>query len=127
VDPIRDRRFRAPAGTAALALLAAASALTPCGPAAAEDQSPVPDRIEDVPSTRIDPFPEFDNFAWRAFVVLNWPSLSDPAHCGLADRARALGDPGPRVWEMFKARYELFQFWDGRTPGRASPWATYEG
>src|SRR5664279_1038917 len=76
--------------------------------AVAEDAAPVvsPDRIEDVPSTRVDPFPDFDNFGWRAFLALNWPSLTDPAHRGVPDRAETLGDPGPRVWETFKARYE---------------------
>src|SRR5271169_968075 len=95
----------------AILLLTAPVALGPMGRAGAEDVAPVvsPDRIEDVPSTRVDPFPEFDNFAWRAFIALNWPSLIDPAHRGVPDRARKLGDPGVRVWESFKARYELFQ------------------
>jgi hypothetical protein len=112
----------------ALALFAAAGAFARAVSAAAQDVAPVlsPDRIEDVPSTRVDPFPEFDNFAWRAFVALNWPSLTDPDHRGLPDRARTPGDPGPRVWETFKARYELFQVGlDGR-PVAAPPWATYE-
>ena len=89
----------------------------PIGAAAAEEVTPLvsPDRIEDVPSTKVDPFPDFDNFAWRAFIALNWPSLTDPAHRGVPDRAKTLGDPGPRVWETFKARYELFQVGpDGR-------------
>ena len=46
-----------------------------------------PTGIEDVPSTRLDPFPSFDNFAWRAFIALNWPSLTDTAHRGEPDRA----------------------------------------
>jgi hypothetical protein len=85
-----------------------AIAAAPCaiGVAAAEDVAPLvsPDRIEDVPSTRVDPFPEFDNFAWRAFIALNWPSLTDLAYRGVPDRARTLGDDGPRVWETFKSR-----------------------
>ena len=54
------------------------------GRATAEDVTPFvsPDRVDDVPSTKPDPFPAFDNFAWRAFVALNWPSLLDPAHRG---------------------------------------------
>jgi hypothetical protein len=85
-----------------------------------------PDRIEDVPSTKPDPFPAFDNFAWRAFIALNWPSLNDPAHRGVPDRAKAPADPGPRVWETFKARYELFQVGPDGRPIAPQPWATYE-
>jgi len=118
------------AGRRLISIMLAAQpvALLALAPAAAQEVAPVlsPDRIEDVPSTRVDPFPEFDDFAWRAFVALNWPSLTDPAHRGLPDRARTLGDPGPRVWETFKARYELFQVGlDGRAVA-APPWATYE-
>ncbi len=118
------------AGRLAIAIvtLAASIIIGFNGPTAAEDGAPLAsaDRIEDVPSTRADPFPAFDNFAWRAFVAVNWPSLTDPAHRGIPDRAKALGDPGPRVWETFKARYELFQVGlDGR-PMAPQPWATYE-
>ena len=47
----------------------------PSAPAAAEDSAPLvsPDRIEDVASIRADPYPDFDAFAWRAFIALNWP------------------------------------------------------
>ena len=109
-------------------LLIAAPALCSGAPASAEDATRLvsPDRIEDVPSTHADPFPDFDNFAWRAFVALNWPSLSDPADRGVPDRAKALGDPGPRVWETFKARYELFQVGPDGRPAPPQPWATYE-
>ena len=125
-----SRRAFARAGRSAIAFASLAIAWAPCaiGAAAAEDVAPVvsPDRIEDVPSTRVDPFPDFDNFAWRAFIALNWPSLTDPAHRGVADRAKALGDPGPRVWETFKARYELFQVGPDGRPVAPRPWATYE-
>ena len=87
-----------------------------------------PDRIEDVPSLKpdIDPFPDVDNFAWRAFIALNWPSLADAADRGLPDRTKTLGDPGPRVWETFKARYELFQVGPDGSPIAPPPWATYD-
>ena len=96
--------------------------------AAAQDRAPLvsPDRIEDVASIRPDPYPDFDAFAWRAFIALNWPSLTDPAHRGEPDRAKTLGDPGPRVWETFKARYELFQVGPDGRPIPPKPWATYE-
>jgi hypothetical protein len=88
----------------------------------------VPDRVEDVPqlTPEFDKFPELDNFAWRAFVALNWPSLTDAAHRGIADRAKVPGDSGPRVWETFKSRYELFQVGpDGRSIA-PQPWGTYD-
>jgi hypothetical protein len=107
---------------------AAAVALA-LGAAHAEDVQPKvsPDRIDDVPSTKPDPYPAFDNFAWRAFVALAWPALTDPAHRGEPDRTKTLGDAGPRVWETFKSRYEVFQRGpDGRalTPAK---WASYDG
>ena len=112
----------------AFVALAALIALRPVPPAAADDGAPSvsPDRIEDAPSIKPDPYPDFDNFAWRAFIALNWPSLTDPAHRGEPDRARTLADPGPRVWETFKARYELFQVGPDGRPIAPKPWATYE-
>lgn len=87
-----------------------------------------PDRIDDVDSLKadVDAFPTLDNFAWRAFIALNWPSLTDPAHRGLPDRAKTLSDSGPRVWETFKARYELFQDGANGNPIAPQPWATYD-
>ena len=86
-----------------------ASCFSPVPTAAAQDSAPIGcrDRIEDAPAIKPDPYPEFDNFAWRAFIALNWPSRTDPAHRGEPDRAKMLGDQGPRVWETFKARYEI--------------------
>ena len=62
----------------AVVLLAAPLTLLDDGRALADDITPVilPDRIDDVLSTPPDPYPTFDNFAWRAFVSLNWPSLT---------------------------------------------------
>jgi len=87
----------------------------------------VPYRIEDIPNLtpEFDKFPEVDNFAWRAFVALNWPALTDPAHRGFPDPAKKPGDPGPRVWETFKARYELLQVGADGSPIAPQPWATY--
>ena len=112
----------------AILLLAAPAALPFVEPASAGDVAPIvlPDRIDDVASIKPDPYPDFDDFAWRAFIALNWPSLTDPAHRGVPDRAKALGDKGPRVWETFKARYELFQTAPDGRPVAPQPWATYE-
>lgn len=126
---------------AALALLpvVAPVALFPISPAAAQVQKEPrvgynaalvsPDRIREIPNLtpEVDKFPELDNFAWRAFVALNWPSLTDPAHRGAPDRAKNPGDPGPRVWETFKARYELFQTSPNGKPLAPQPWTTYDG
>jgi hypothetical protein len=117
---------------AALRALVAAglvAAIFASGSAAGEDVQPKvsPDLIDDVPSTKPDPFPAFDNFAWRAFVALTWPALTDPTHRGEPDRTKTLADPGPRVWETFKSRYEVFQRGpDGQalTPAK---WASYDG
>ena len=112
----------------AVILLAAPLTLLHDGRALADDITPVilPDRIDDVLSTPSDPYPTFDNFAWRAFVSLNWPSHSGPDGRGVPDRAKALGDAGARVWETFKSRYELFQVAPDGRPSAPQPWATYE-
>jgi hypothetical protein len=109
-------------------VLTALAVLLLTGPATANDSAPTvsPDRIEDAPAIKPDPYPDFDNFAWRAFIALNWPSLTDPGHRGIPDRAKTLSDPGPRVWETFKARYELFQVDPDGRPIAPKPWGTYE-
>ena len=113
--------IRADLLTALILLLASLAALGSLGPVVAEEVTPLvaPFPIEDVPSTPVDPFPGFDNFAWRAFIALNWPSLTDPGDRGLADRSKVLGDPGPRVWETFKSRFETVSGRARRAPGRA--------
>ena len=126
-----SRQTFARAGRSAIAFASLAISAAPCAigvAAAADDVAPLvsPDRIEDVPSIRPDPYPDFDAFAWRAFIALNWPSLTDPAHRGEPDRLKTLGDPGPRVWETFKARYELFQVGPDGRPIPPKPWATYQ-
>ena len=126
-----SRQTFARAGRSAIAFASLAISAAPCAigvAAAAEDVAPLvsPDRIDDVPSIRPDPYPDFDNFAWRAFIALNWPSLTDPAHRGEPDRLKTLGDEGPRVWETFKARYELFEVGPDGRPAAPPPWATYQ-
>ena len=113
---------------AALAVGLTFAAVAPI-PALSEDVTPrvSPDRIDDVPSTRADPFPAFDNFAWRAFVALNWPALTGAADRGEPDRAKSLADPGPRVWETFKARWEVFLPGADRRAGEPSAWTSFAG
>ena len=124
------RRFEWPGRRVAIAFaFSTTAALCAFSSAVAEDVAPLisPDRIDDVPSTRVDPFPAFDNFAWRAFIALNWPAKFDGANRGAPDRAKSLGDPGKRVWETFKSRYELFEVGTDGRPVAPSPWASYDG
>ena len=81
-----------------------------------------PDRIDDVTATGPDPTP-FDHFSWRAFIALNWPALLGSADRGKPDRSKSLGDAGARVWETYKAQFEVFR------PLRDAPadWADYSG
>jgi hypothetical protein len=81
------------------------------------------DRIDDVPDAPGNPFLGFANFSWRAFIALNWPALSGDLNRGQPDTTKKLNDPGPRVWETYKARYEVF------VPGAPPPaaWESYDG
>lgn len=93
-------------------------------PGLAQPQPQVsPDRTDDVADAGGDPFPRFDDFSWRAFIALNWPALTGAANRGEPDRNKKFGDDGPRVWETWKARYEVF------APGGAKPaaWNSYDG
>ncbi|ASP73855.1 hypothetical protein CDO28_20095 (plasmid) [Sinorhizobium meliloti] len=91
----------------------------------AEDVDPMvsPNRLDDVADASGSPFPRFDNFSWRAFIALNWPSLTEVNHRGEPDTTKSLADSGPRVWETYKARYEVF------APGAARPaeWNSFDG
>lgn len=84
-----------------------------------------PDPVVDVPGTPSgqDPFPFFDDFSWRKFIALNWPGLNGAQNRGQPDRSKALADPGPRVWQTWKSRFEIFQ------PQGAAPakWNDYSG
>jgi hypothetical protein len=83
-----------------------------------------PDRMDDAP---INSRGALANFAWRAFIALNWPSASETSERGEPDRAKALSDSGGRVWESFKSDYELFQIdAEGRRVA-PTPWRSYGG
>ena len=112
----------------AAAIVSAAAGLA-AGSVGTGDVAPIvsPDRIDDAPSAGKGSFPLIDNFAWRAFIALNWPSLLDTAHRGLPDRSKSLGDEGKRVWETFKSDYELFAIGDDGNRAAPSPWTSYDG
>src|SRR5262245_61444244 len=93
--------------TAGIAGLCLAVQILPVARAQVPPPQVSPDRVLDVIGAGPGiPFEEFDNFSWRAFIALNWPSLTGAANRGLPDRSKKLADPGPRVWETYKSRYE---------------------
>jgi hypothetical protein len=68
---------------------------------------------------------DFDYFSWQTFIAMNWPAKIGPDGKplrGVPDPTKTLGDPGPRVWETWKADYELFQN-NGAPP---SDWNSYK-
>jgi hypothetical protein len=87
---------------------------------------PSPDGINDAPSAGKGSFALIDNFAWRAFIALNWPRFPTLPIAG-SRTDRSPGDEGKRVWETFKSDYELFP--DRRRGRRAAPrpWTSYDG
>lgn len=69
--------------------------------------------------------PWFDDFSWQSFIAINWPAKIGPDGNpirGVPDLSKSIGDPGPRVWESWKADYELFQ--EGGEP--PSEWSSYD-
>jgi hypothetical protein len=55
----------------------------------------------------------FDDYSWRAFSAMVWPAARNQR--GVADTARTIGAPGPRVFETFKSLWEVFHD-DGSAP-----------
>lgn len=57
-----------------------------------------------------------DEYAWRLFMALNWPTRTD--QCG-PDTAKKIGDAGSTVWERWPSKTDVF------LPGAARPksWA----
>jgi hypothetical protein len=110
----------------AVAALLVSAGLAAPAEAGSADLAPMvsPDRIDDSPTNER---AVVANFAWRAFIALNWPSLLDAPDRGLPDRERALGDSGERVWETFKSDYELFAVGDDGRRVAPEPWGSYAG
>jgi hypothetical protein len=114
---------------AAAAIVLISAGLTALGAVSARSEQPAvsPDGIDDMPVTAAGSFSLVANFAWRAFIALNWPSRLEVDERGVPDRARSLGDPGKRAWETFKSDTELFEAGDDGRPIAPSPWASYDG
>ena len=105
--------------------LAALAIALVCGAAAApspESGAVSPDRVDDA-SLGVDGFAEAGEFAWRAFIALNWPAASR----GEPDRRSALSDPGPRVWETFKSAAETFPVGADGHRQRGAAWGADDG
>jgi hypothetical protein len=59
------------------------------------------------------PIAFFDDFSWKAFIAMVWPALQGQR--GVPDPKQTVGGPGPRVFETYKALYEMFHS-DGSAP-----------
>ena len=67
----------------------------------------IPDGFTDVPVNY------FDDYSWRAFLVMVWPAA--PGRRGIADVNRPVGAAGPRTFETMKSLWEVFHE-DGSAP-----------
>jgi hypothetical protein len=113
--------------TAVLSLLAFA---TPAGAQPAQCPSPAPNPPQVTISWQFPqdvcpaPPPDpgilfFDDFSWRSFVALIWPSV--PGQRGVPDRTGTPGGTGTPVFQTYKADWETF-LPDGQQP---SAWSSY--
>ncbi|MDB5310233.1 MAG: hypothetical protein JWO38_4435 [Gemmataceae bacterium] len=140
-------RFRLVAITAAIGsaglLLTTAPASAPPAPVARPPEvsitlaqpgaaTPVPKPVIDSPQIPPDvsipgtfmgnPIAFFDDYSWRAFIAVVWPGLKNQR--GQPDTAAGVtvGSPGPRVFETYKALWEVFHN-DGSAP---AGWNAFE-
>jgi hypothetical protein len=68
------------------------------------------------------PFACFDDYSWKTFVALNWPSVAGRRN--VPDISRGIEDFSvQRVWETWKAAYELFQSREEPPP---SEWSSFD-
>jgi hypothetical protein len=73
----------------------------------------------------------FDWFSWESFIALNWPVLvtGGSVQRGQADNTKTIGDLStPRVWESWKAEWELFRPASANNPGvpgTPSGWSSF--
>lgn len=83
--------------------------------------SPEPPKDVEIPQDfQGNPIDFFDDFSWRMFVAMVWPTLDGQR--GTPDPTKAVGEPGSRVFETFKALHEVFHS-DGTPP---SAWNTFD-
>jgi hypothetical protein len=66
------------------------------------------------------PIQFFDDYSWRAFIALVWPAANGQR--GQPDSSTTVAGAGPRVFETYKAIWEIFHN-DGSAPGA---WNNYD-
>ncbi|HJQ25381.1 MAG TPA: hypothetical protein VKA60_15785 [Blastocatellia bacterium] len=87
--------------------------------------------LPSAPHTPAEARPFFDWFSWESFIALNWPALvtGSTVARGQADTSKTIGDLSePRVWESWKAEWELFRpasTTNPNVPGTPSAWASF--
>ena len=72
-----------------------------------------PSDVEIPEGFRGNPIGFFDDFSWKTFIALVWPALQGQR--GVPDPKQTVGGSGPRVFETYKALYEMFHN-DGSAP-----------
>lgn len=75
------------------------------------------------------PIAFFDDYSWRAFIALVWPAATGQR--GVPDQTKSVGGAGPRVFETYKALWEVFHpdgsapsGWDQLDSASANPCST---
>jgi len=61
------------------------------------------------------PIEFFDDYSWRTFIALVWPAQTANNQRGVPDTTQTVGGSGPRVFETYKALWEVFHR-DGSVP-----------
>jgi hypothetical protein len=115
----RSRLVAGIVGAAALASLVTARASQPPARAACAER-PVAAISAEIPADVCIPdgfkdvaVEHFDDYSWRAFAALVWPAA--PGRRGVAAASRSVTATGPRVFETYKALWEVFRR-DGSAP-----------
>ena len=112
-------RLTAAASASLCGILLTVSAMAQAPPAVINSPT-VPDDVAIPDNFSENPIAFFDDFSWRAFIAMAWPALAPER--GVPDPKKDLGDGGPRVFETYKALYEMFHN-DGSPP---ADWNSYE-
>ena len=68
------------------------------------------------------PIDFFDDYSWKTFIALVWPAAAGQR--GIADTSKNIGAEGPRVFDTYKALWEIFHV-DGTKP-TSSNFSDYE-
>src|SRR5262245_51842450 len=67
------------------------------------------------PTPACNPIQFFDDYSWRTFIALVWPAQIQNNQRGVPDTTQSVGGTGPRVFETYKALWEVFHQ-DGSEP-----------